>query len=117
MIEESFVRLYAHDFVQMAVRSELGQDVQAGLQRRLTEARSHAALMDTRKGGGHLAALVVRLRDEAVRFDGRSYLRGVDPRAAAGRRLIFLSGVADRLADAETPQAPRLSGREASHGG
>jgi hypothetical protein len=97
MIEESFVRLYAHDFVQMAVKSELGQDVSAPLLRRLGEARSHAALMDARKGAGHLPALITRLRDEACRFDGRTMLKGADPRQAALRRLGFLCAVADTL--------------------
>ncbi|WP_420471233.1 hypothetical protein [Brevundimonas sp. FT23042] len=97
MIEESFVRLYAHDFVQMARKSELGQDVDAMLQRRLTEARRHADLMDARKGPGHLAVLASRIRDEAQRFDGRTMLHGADPRHAAQRHLRFLSGVADSL--------------------
>ncbi len=99
MIEESFVRLHSHDFVQMAVKSELGQDVDVPLKRRLTDARSHAALMDARKGVGHLSALVVRLREEAVRFDGRTMLQGSDPRLAAQRRLGFLSAVADALVE------------------
>lgn len=97
MIEESFVRLYAHDFIQMAVKSELGQDVDAALQRRLAEARSHAALMDARKGSGHLTALIERIRDEAPRFDGRAMLRGADPSMAAKRRHRFLTKVADAL--------------------
>lgn len=97
MIEESFVRLYAHDFVQMARKSELGQDVDAMLQRRLTEVRHHADLMDARKGPGHLAVLASRIRDEAHRFDGRTMLHGADPRHAAQRHLRFLSSVADSL--------------------
>jgi hypothetical protein len=106
MIEESFVRLYAHDFVQMAVRSGLGQDVDAALQRRLAEARTHAVLMDDRKSKGHLAALISRVRDEACRVDGRGVRVGEDPAVAARGRLRFLSAVAEAL----TGPAPALSG-------
>ncbi|RZJ39504.1 MAG: hypothetical protein EON87_19810 [Brevundimonas sp.] len=89
MIEESFVRLYAHDFVQFAGRSELGQDVDEALTRRVREARSHAVLMDRHKGSDHLAALIERVRDEAGRFVGRPMLKDTDPAAAAGRHKRF----------------------------
>ena len=75
MIEDSYVRLYAHDFVQMAGRSELGQDVQGAVDTRLAAARAHAVIMDARKGPGHLNALVSRLRDLAPEFSGRVMLR------------------------------------------
>ena len=102
MIEENFVRLYAYDFVQMAVRSGLGQDVDAALQRRLAEARTHAVVMDNHKSKGHLAALINRVRDEASRVDGRAVRYGADPAAAAEQRLRFLSDVAEAL-DAPPP--------------
>ncbi|MGX1691966.1 hypothetical protein RSD66_01095 [Brevundimonas sp. S1H14] len=115
MIEESFVRLYAQDFVQMAVRSGLGQDVDAALQRRLTEARIHAVVMDDRKSKGHLAALVRRVRDEAGRVDGRAMRYGDDPALAAQRRLRFLSGVAEALNAPPPSRSPdRLSARRAA---
>ncbi|WP_312205392.1 hypothetical protein [Brevundimonas sp.] len=113
MIEESFVRLYAHDFIQMAVKSELGQDVDAALQRRLAEARSHAALMDARKGSAHLTALIERIRDEAPRFDGRAMLRGADPSMAAKRRHRFLK-VADALVRPMTKPSSSLRAISAS---
>lgn len=115
MIEENFVRLYAYDFVQMAVRSGLGQDVDAALQRRLAEARTHAVVMDNHKSKGHLAALINRVRDEASRVDSRAVRHGEDPALAAHQRFRFLSGVAEAL-DAPPPmRAPdRLSARRAA---
>jgi hypothetical protein len=97
MIEESFIRLYAHDLVQFAGRAELGQEVDAGVDKRMADARSHAVLMDARKGSDHLASLISRLREEAVQFNGRVMLKGTDPEAAALRRRRFLNRVADRL--------------------
>ncbi len=90
MIEENFVRLYAYDFVQMAVRSGLGQDVDAALQRRLAEARTHAVVMDNHKSKGHLAALINRVRDEASRVDSRAVRYGDDPAlpTCTHRRLL-----------------------------
>lgn len=111
MIEESFVRLYAHDFVQFAGRSELGQDVDEALVRRVREARSHAVLMDRHKGSDHLAALIVRLRDEAGRFVGRPMLKDADPVAAAGRHKRFLTDVADVLSEPEGERQRRAEGK------
>lgn len=99
MIEENFIRLYARDFVQLSIKSELGQDIDGALERRMTEARSHSSVMDASKGSGHLDALTVRLREEATRFDGRGMLAGVDPEQAAERRHGFLNAIADRLAE------------------
>jgi len=116
MIEEAFVRMYAHDFVQFAGRAELGQDVEPGVARRMSEARSHAVLMDARKGADHLASLVSRLRDEAAHFSGRMMLKGTDPEAAARRHRQFLDGVADSLSrpakglSAEGSVQPAMSG-------
>ena len=111
MIEESFVRLYAHDFVQFAGRSELGQDVDDALTRRLREARSHAVLMDRHKGSDHLAALIVRLRDEAGRFVGRPMLKDTDPVAAAERHKRFLLDIADVLSEPEGEMMRRIEGK------
>lgn len=97
MIEDAYVRLYAHDFVQMAGRSELGQDVQDTADRRMADARNHAVIMDARKGPGHLEALISRLREAAPLFNGRVMLAGADPAQAAERRRIFLTGIADAL--------------------
>ena len=97
MIEENFIRLYARDFVQLSIRAELGQDVDDALERKVAEARVHSGVMDARKGSDHLAALRVRLREEAVRFNDRGILKDVDPAMAAGRRLSFLNRIADRL--------------------
>ena len=44
MIEEGFVRMYAHDFATLAARAETGTDVEALVQKRIGEARSHAAI-------------------------------------------------------------------------
>lgn len=100
MIEESFVRLYAHDFVQFAGRAEAGQEIEPSLTRRLSDARAHSALMDARKGSGHLAALVARLHEEGSRFTGRAMLKGADPVQAAKRHRAFLARIADLLSDA-----------------
>lgn len=97
MIEEAFIRLYAHDFVQFAGRAERGQEVDAGVDKRMADARSHAVLMDARKGSDHLASLISRLREEATHFNGRVMLKGADPDAAALRHRQFLDRVADRL--------------------
>lgn len=97
MIEDSFIRLYAHDFSQMAGRAEMGQDVDQALSRRLREAEAHAEIMDQRKGEGHLAALVARLRDEADTFNSRVMRLGADPQEAAERRRDFLTDVAETL--------------------
>jgi hypothetical protein len=100
MIEESFVRLYAHDFVQLAWRRELGQAVEEPLRRRIAEVRSHSTLMQTRKGADHLAAVIGRLREEAERFNPRTVQKGADPREAEARHRVFLLNVADRLLEA-----------------
>lgn len=99
MIEENFIRLYARDFVMLSVKSELGQDVEAQRERKLVDARSHAQVMDARKGSDHLAALTERVREEAVRFDDRGLQAGTDPVEAAERRRAFLNAVADELAE------------------
>lgn len=112
MIEESFLRMYASDFVAMAARAEQGTDVSEALTKRVGECRSHAELMDRRKGEGHLAALVERLGEESSRFSGRGLPRGDDPAPAAERHRQFLMGVADRLTPAEgDPVDPPLDVR------
>lgn len=97
MIVENFIRLYAHDFSQMAGRAEMGQDVDEALARRVRDADNHAQVMDQRKGKGHLTALVARIREEAALFNGRVMRHGADPAEAAERRQVFLSDVADTL--------------------
>ena len=87
MIVENFIRLYAHDFSQMAGRAEMGQDVDEALARRVRDADNHAQVMD------------------------RVMRHGADPAEAAERRQVFLSDVADtleqlraaRAADAKQP--------------
>ena len=97
MIEENFIRLYAHDFSQMAGRAEMGLDVDEAVARRVRDADAHAQMMDQRKGKGHLSALVARIRDEAALFNGRVMRQGADPAEAAERRRVFLANVADTL--------------------
>lgn len=97
MIEESFLRMYASDFVSFAAKAEQGQDVAAAVTRRLGECRSHAELMDRRKGAGHLEAMSERLIGEADRFSGRGLPRDQDPGPAAERHRAFLTGIADAL--------------------
>lgn len=99
MIEENFVRMYSRDFAQLAVRAGLGQDVDVPLRRRLADARSHAQVMDQRKGKGHLPALASRIREEAERFDPRSARHGDDLEQAAADRLKFLTEIADTLSE------------------
>lgn len=116
MIEESFVRLYAHDFVQFAGRAELGQEIEPGLTRRLSDARAHSALMDARKGSGHLAALVSRLHEESSRFTGRAMLKGADPVQAEKRHRAFLARIADLLSrphEEDIDERRRLTRRNA----
>lgn len=94
MIEEGFVRLYAHDFATLAARAETGIDVDALVTKRIEEARSHAVLMDSRKGGGHLAAVADRVEHEAGREDIRVIRAGEDIPGALERRREFLEAIA-----------------------
>lgn len=97
MIEEGFVRMYTHDFATLAARAESGVDVEAQVQKRIVEARSHAALMDARKGEGHLPAVADRLVHEASREDVRMIRAGEDIPGALARRREFLSRIVDAL--------------------
>jgi hypothetical protein len=102
MIEEGFVRLYAHDFTTLAARAETGIDVEAMVTKRVDEARSHAALMDARKGEGHLPAVADRLVYEADRDDVRVIRAGEDVPGALARRKAFLTRIIKML---RAPQA------------
>lgn len=97
MIEEGFVRMYAHDFTTLAARAENGTDVELMVQKRIGEARSHAALMDARKGDGHLPAVAERLIVEAAREDVRTIRAGEDVPGALARRKAFLLRIVDML--------------------
>ncbi len=97
MIEEGFVRLYAHDFTALAARAETGMDVEAQVLKRVDEAKSHAALMDARKGTGHLPAVVERLTHEAERQDARAIRAAEDIAGALARRKAFLMRVVKLL--------------------
>lgn len=98
-MEESFVSLYAKDFVRMAARAELRPLEPSVLPKRMAEARVHAHVMDAKKGGGHLEALIVRLRDEACR-PASSYRLAINLEAGRNRQL-FLVSVADALSRPE----------------
>ena len=52
MPEEQFIQMYVRDFATMASRVEAGSDIEAQLNKRISETRSHAALMDARKAEG-----------------------------------------------------------------
>lgn len=97
MIEEGFVRLYANDFASLAARAEAGVEVEALVQKRIGEARSHAALMDARKGDGHLPAVADRLIEESLRTSSRVVREMQDVEGAMTRRREFLERVADIL--------------------
>jgi hypothetical protein len=97
MIEQGFVQMYARDFVTLAARAESGVEVDIQVAKRITEARSHATLMDARKGEGHLPAVAERLRLESERGDIRTFRAGDDVAAALARRRVFLLDVAERL--------------------
>lgn len=97
MIEEGFVRLYANDFASLAARAEAGVEVEALVQKRIGEARSHAALMDARKGGDHLPAVADRLVEESMRTSSRVVREMQDIEGAMARRRAFLERVADIL--------------------
>lgn len=112
MIEESYVRLYAADFARLAVRAELRPLDPDMVPKRMAEARAHAGVMDAKKGDGHLAALVARLRDEARR--PRTHGPAVSSTAAsAEHRHLFLNRIADALSDADhEPAEDRRTGRD-----
>ena len=97
MIEESYVRLYANDFARMASRSELRPLEPDVLPKRMAEARSHAGVMDARKGEGHLVALISRLRDEASRPLSNNRIGTPTEASAIEHRHRFLTAVADGL--------------------
>jgi translation initiation factor IF-1 len=101
MIEESFIRLYADDFVRMAKRAEVRRDhdIEA-LPKRIAQARAHAIVMDAKKGPGHLASLAVRLRDEVRRphADPRRTDTS-DDEAISARRRAYLCAIAEDLED------------------
>ncbi|HRD46061.1 MAG TPA: hypothetical protein PLF78_06210 [Caulobacter sp.] len=107
MIEEGFVRMYTHDFATLAARAESGVDVEAQVQKRIVEARSHAALMDARKGEGHLPAVADRLVHEAARDDVRMIRAGEDIPGALARRREFLHRIVEALRAA--PAATKVS--------
>jgi hypothetical protein len=101
MIEESYVRLYAGDFARLAARAGITPLDPAILTRRMQEARVHAGVMDARKGGGHLEALVTRLRDEASRPRSRGLMGSIDTAEANAHHHDFLTTVADALSLAD----------------
>ncbi|WGM30936.1 hypothetical protein [Brevundimonas sp. NIBR11] len=111
MIEESFIRLYANDFVRMAQRPEVVSLEDPALAKRILEARKHAGVMDARKGDGHLAALISRLHDEARRPYSASRVGSSNESDAVGRRHRFLEVIADRLADRQDRPQPIMSER------
>ena len=98
-MEESFVSLYAKDFVRMAARAAVRPLEPTVLPKRMADARIHARVMDAKKGGGHLEALIVRLRDEACR--PASYYRLPIDLGAGRDRQLFLTSVADSLSQPE----------------
>ena len=108
MVEPGFVQLYARDFITLAARAEGGVEVAAQVDKRILEARSHAAIMDAKKGEGHLPAVAERLRLESGRSDIRTFRPGDDMPAALERRREFLTEVAERLEAA--PAAPSRMG-------
>ena len=109
MIEEGFVQMYAREFAALAAKAESGLEVEAAVRKRVAETRAHAALMDSRKTVGHLAAVAQRLKQEARRGDALHQMRaGADPAAALARREAFLVRVADLL-DAEGAPAGAMS--------
>jgi hypothetical protein len=109
MIEEGFVQMYARDFAALAAKAESGLEVESAVRKRVTEARAHAALMDSRKTVGHLAAVAERLKHESRRKDALHQMRpGADPAAALARREAFLLSVA-ALLDADPQPAGPLS--------
>ena len=97
MIEEGFVRLDANDFASLAARAEAGVEVEPLVQKRIGEARSHAALMDARKGGDHLPAVADRLVEEAGRTNSRVVREMQDVAGAMARRREFLERIAGIL--------------------
>ncbi len=108
MAEEGFVQMYVHDFATLAARAEAGSDVEAAVLKRVSETRSHAALMDARKEPGHLEAVAERLRREAKQHSPRHMRQPTDPQAVA-RREAFLMRVAELL-NSDAPDKPAALG-------
>ncbi len=108
MAEEGFIQMYVHDFATLAARAAAGADVEAAVRKRVTETRSHAALMDSRKEAGHLIAVAERLKKEARQRSPR-YMRQASDPAAVARREAFLLWVAELL-DADPPLDARQPG-------
>lgn len=97
MPEEQFIQMYVRDFATMASRVEAGSDIEAQLNKRISETRSHAALMDARKGEGHLPAVADRVAHEAEREDVRFVRAGQDVPGALARRKEFLLQIVQLL--------------------
>ena len=97
VIEESYVRLYAHDFARLAVRAETRPLEPDLLPKRIADARAHAGVMDAKKGAGHLEALVARLRDEARRPVSQNRIGLSGDADAIEKRQRFLTDIADTL--------------------
>jgi hypothetical protein len=113
LIEEGFIQMYTRDFAALAAKAESGVEVEPALRKRISETRTHAVLMDSRKGDGHLSAVAERLRLESRRKDALHQMRpGADPAAALARREAFLVRVADLLdADPEMAVSPGMAVR------
>lgn len=100
--------MYVHDFATLAARAEAGADVEAAVIKRVSETRSHAALMDARKEPGHLEAVADRLKREAKQHSPRHMRQPTDPQAVA-RREAFLMRVAEML-NANAPEKSEGAG-------
>ena len=98
MAEEQFVQMYVRDFATLAARAEAGGEVEVMVQKRVSDLRAHAQLMDQRKEAGHLAAVSERLLVESRRSHVQALRTADDPAAAARRREAFLVRVAELLA-------------------
>ncbi|WP_395945984.1 hypothetical protein [Brevundimonas sp.] len=107
MIEENYVRLYANDLIRMAQRVETRPSELDPVPQRLGQARAHAAVMDTAKGEGHLAALIARLRDEARRPSSQTRVGSEAEGIAFARRPALLLAMVDALGISDASQDKR----------
>jgi hypothetical protein len=99
MTEQSFVNLYARDFVSLATRDPDGAGLEEALARKVAEARDHAALMDARKGEGHVEAIAAALEAQAARPAAHAFRSHSEEEWAA--RAAFLRRSAALLRQAQ----------------
>ena len=113
MAEPSFVALYTREFLNLAGRDPEGPGFEESLARKVGETRTHAALMDARKGGDHLEAVASALEIRAVEAPTQGHRSQTpeewDMRVRLLRRSILLLREEGREAPLELSGRARLA--------